>query len=64
MQWQCLINPELPHSIKSVDLGKKYHKKHLKQNNLHESLSFEKLVQKIIKIMTPVVHFGPHYRPL
>ena len=20
-QWQCLINPELPHSIKSVDLG-------------------------------------------
>ena len=26
---------ELPNSIKGVDLGKKYDKRHLKQNSLH-----------------------------
>ena len=30
---------ELPNSIKGVDLGKKYDKRHLKQNSLHRSLS-------------------------
>ena len=51
---------EFPHSIKKFRFGKKYDEKHLKQKNLHGSLSFSKSAQKMIKMITPVVRFVPH----
>ena len=54
-----------PTQEKEWILRKKYVKRHLQQNNLlGRQPQFSKLVQKIIKRMTPVIHFQPNPLPL
>ena len=56
-----MLNQANPPFQKKAQLwGEKYVIRHLKENNLRYNLNVYKLVQNLIKIITPLVHFEGH----